>query len=838
MLIAQVPAAETARFWIDKLGAPERAGRSFGHQTFDRGKEIYQRGLVERLSFHERTLHGTVKRNRDRVSPSWTFTPAGYLRLECQCPKRAYCEHQIALYLAAHEFFHRLKLAKSPRPTAQVVPTTLKLELSYRRNLIRIYAELASQAGLAWPVSRGEPRAQKGVVCKTQKMQEIFALLIQSCEATADPGWFELRMGGYTSARFLFEVLPSLRRCAELTMDAKVKALASGKSELRVDLKLEPTVSKDLRPAEFAMTWDFAVGDRPLSRRDARRLQKFYGYVFETGDGRPVFLEPGRVHRLLTGLARLKLRQPGGKARKFPIYRLPEAVELDPERRAQLAGTLKQAYDWITNPTTRPHPPVPHALAGALRSYQLEGVRFLNYIAELRAGGILADEMGLGKTVQTLALLETERARSGRKTSLVVCPTSVGGVWIEEVRRFTPELKAVLVRSSAELEQIELEEYDIVILSYALVRRNGLKRGFRAVILDEAQNIKNPRSQTAAAVKSLRADFRLALTGTPVENSSDDLWSIADFLMPGLLGSLAEFRRDAEARSAGGETGSDRRDGVSRLQPFLLRRLKDEVATDLPVKTEQAIECRLTREQARLYNEVVHGMRQELGRRIDEEGWEKCMIHVIVALTRLRQICCHPALWSHLFEDLPSGKFEACLELVESLLSGGHKVVIFSQFVQCLNLLGRRLQQRGVSYAQLDGRTRNRAELVRNFQTSSDPLVFLMSLKAGGTGLTLTAAPYAILFDPWWNPAVERQAVDRVHRIGQTRSVTAYRLIAEGTIEQRVEALKRQKSRIAEALLNSSGSFVNALRMEDIAFLFADVSTPVDEGLSAIRRAN
>ncbi|HUG43384.1 MAG TPA: DEAD/DEAH box helicase [Acidobacteriota bacterium] len=838
-MIAQVPTQETVRFWIEKLGSPESVGRSFGSQVFSHGKTIYERGLVEQLSFHEQTLHGRVRGSRGRLSTSWTVTPAGYLRLECQCRKGAYCEHQIALYLAAYGFFSQLKLDKKPVRPARVVPTVPALQLSYHGKLIRIYAELASRKQkLRWPICRGEPRAQRGFVCDPRRMQEIFTQLSRSCETSSDPGWFELRLGVYSSVVFLFEVLPELAKRADVTMDAKVKALVSGKAMLRVDLNLKPAGSTAPRPSEFALTWNYAAGDRPLSGKDARRLREFYGYVFDAEDGRPVYLEPGRVHRLRTALSRLKVRQPGGKARRFPIYRLPEVMELAPEQTGQLAASLKQIFVWITDPDARPQPGIPPRLSGVLRPYQEVGVRFLNFIAELRAGGILADEMGLGKTVQALTLLEIERVRSGRKTSLVVCPTSVGGVWIEEAHRFTPDLKAVFVRSSAELQEIELADYDLVILSYALVRRNRLNRRFRAVILDEAQNIKNPRSQTAASVKALQADFRLALTGTPVENSSDDLWSIVDFLMPGLLGSLSEFRRDAAERAASGADGRSQSNSVSRLQPFLLRRMKQEVAADLPEKTEQVIECRLTQKQARLYNEVVYGLRQELSRRIDREGWDKCMIHVIVAMTRLRQICCHPALWSPKFGDLESGKFEACLELVDSLLSGGHKVVIFSQFVECLKLLGGSLQRLGIPYLQLDGQTRNRAELVKQFQTSPEPPVFLMSLKAGGTGLTLTAAGYVILFDPWWNPAVERQAIDRVHRIGQTRQVTAYRLIAEGTIEQRVEVLKKQKSRIAESLLNSSGSFVNSLKMEDIEFLFSDVSTPVDERLESLGQVN
>ena len=434
-------------------------------------------------------------------------------------------------------------------------------------------------------------------------------------------------------------------------------------------------------------------------------------------------------------------------------------------------------------------------------------------------------------TLQVIAQLLHRKQVDGAAPALVIAPTSVTHTWENEIARFAPELSTLRLQSGAEraTRYASLEDYDVIITSYALARLDAehLERfNFRTLILDEAQNAKNPSSQIAKVVRNLRADHRLALTGTPVENSLRDLWSIFAFVEPGLLGSEASFRRRFENPIAEGDevAASQLR---SRLEPFVLRRTKEDVARELPARTEQVLDCDLSPLQRRLYRGIAEAARRDVIAHIDgENGIEGATVHVLAALTRLRQVCAHPGLILPEYIDEPeaSGKFDAFMETVEEVLSGGHKVLVFSAFASMLKIMRSAMQKREIVYGYLDGSTkdRDRQAEVERFMSPDGPPVFLCSLKAGGVGLTLTAADYVILYDPWWNPAVERQAIDRTHRIGQTRPVTAYRMVTAGSVEEKIRSLAERKSALSRSVIKADSAIAKSLTKDDLEFLFAD----------------
>ncbi|HVV70236.1 MAG TPA: SNF2-related protein, partial [Verrucomicrobiae bacterium] len=479
-------------------------------------------------------------------------------------------------------------------------------------------------------------------------------------------------------------------------------------------------------------------------------------------------------------------------------------------------------------------------LESVLRPYQKQGVAWLAFLRDSGFGGILADEMGLGKTLQTLAFLASRpRPSLGPQASptgelsalsrphLVVCPTSLVANWLAETARFTPELKVLALHGPerhAHFEQIPA--HDLIITSYALMRRDAERyRGleFDTVILDEAQHIKNRETQNAQAVKAVAAKHRFVLTGTPIENSVLDLWSIFDFLMPGYLGNAKDFRERYELPITREKNPEAQERLARRLRPFMLRRLKQEVAPDLPAKLEQVSYCELTPEQRAVYQQFIEASRKEILEAVGAQGMAKSRMVVLTALLRLRQVCCDLRLLN--LEGLKpaetSGKLEMFGELLEEVIDGGHRVLVFSQFVGMLNLIKERLSAEGIDYCYLDGSTPDRGAVVQAFQSSETIPVFLISLKAGGVGLNLTAADTVIHFDPWWNPAVEDQATDRAHRIGQTRLVTSYKLITRDTVEEKILTLQSRKREIIRAAMGGEEEFAASLSWEEIQELLA-----------------
>jgi superfamily II DNA or RNA helicase len=467
-------------------------------------------------------------------------------------------------------------------------------------------------------------------------------------------------------------------------------------------------------------------------------------------------------------------------------------------------------------------------LDDVLRPYQKQGVAWMRFLRENRFGGILADEMGLGKTLQTLAFLNSCRAEGKlAKPALIVCPTSLVFNWVAEAQKFTPELR-VLALQGAERHALfpRISKSDLVVTSYALIRRDAERYRdleFDTLVLDEAQHIKNRQTQNAAAVKAVRTKHRLVLTDTPMENSVLDLWSIFDFLMPGYLGGAQEFRdRYEQPITRNKDLAVQARLG-RRLRPFILRRLKREVARDLPAKLEQVSFCELTEDQEQVYQQVLAVSRKEVLAAVGAQGLAKSRMIVLNALLRLRQICCDLRLLKldeGNFTDASSGKLELFGELLEQAIDGRHRILVFSQFVSMLALLKSKLDADKIDFCYLDGSTTNRGAVVERFQASANIPVFLISLKAGGVGLNLTGADTVIHFDPWWNPAVEDQATDRAHRIGQTRVVTSYKLITRGTVEEKILALQQRKRAVIKATLGGEESVVENLTWEEIQSLF------------------
>ena len=468
---------------------------------------------------------------------------------------------------------------------------------------------------------------------------------------------------------------------------------------------------------------------------------------------------------------------------------------------------------------------LPPALDGLLRPYQREGINWLRFLEQNRFCGILADEMGLGKTLQALAWLQLPRLHDGAgKPALIVCPTSLVENWAEEARKFTPNLRVLTIQGGDRHQHLaEIPRNDLVVTSYALLRRDIEHYhtvAFSTVVLDEAQHIKNKSTQNSLAAKRLKAGHRLVLTGTPIENSVADLWSIMDFLMPGYLGPYDNFRAHYELPiSAGGpESEAPQAKLRRKLNPFLLRRLKKDVAKDLPDRIERMASCTLSPDQQAVYKQLLEASQRKLFDLVAEQGFQKSRMEILKTLLRLRQVCCHIDLLKlpDLQPKYPSAKLDLFFELLDEACDGGHRVLVFSQFVSMLTILRAELEKRGTPYCYLDGATAERMKEVHRFNRDRSIPVFLISLKAGGSGLNLTGADMVIHFDPWWNPAVEDQATDRAHRIGQKRTVYSVKLITKGTVEEKVLELQRRKKMVIDATLLSDEQVMGKLTWDDV----------------------
>lgn len=465
----------------------------------------------------------------------------------------------------------------------------------------------------------------------------------------------------------------------------------------------------------------------------------------------------------------------------------------------------------------------PQRFTGRLRPYQQAGYNWFHFLQKYRFGGCLADDMGLGKTIQTLALLqkqkETTAMEVGPSTSLIVMPTSLVYNWENEAAKFAPELRILVHTGIGRGKDPALfGQYDLIITTYGIARIDVELLSsfyFNYVILDESQLIKNPSSKSFKAVKGLKAKHRLVLSGTPVENSVADLWAQMAFLNPGLLGSYRYFQQEFVQPIEKKKDDEKARRLQAMIKPFVLRRTKNQVATELPPKSEQVFYCTMGEEQAEYYERVKSEYRNAILENLGDERAKPPQIALLQGLTKLRQLANHPAMIDIAFEG-ESGKFESAIHTLETVLQRGNKVLVFSQFVKQLVLFKQYFDKHGIGYAYLDGATKNRDEVVRQFRENKDTRLFLISIKAGGVGLNLVEADYVFILDPWWNPAVEQQAIDRTHRIGQTRNVFIYKFITKDTVEEKILALQNRKKTIADTLITTEESFIKSLSREDI----------------------
>jgi SNF2 family DNA or RNA helicase len=475
---------------------------------------------------------------------------------------------------------------------------------------------------------------------------------------------------------------------------------------------------------------------------------------------------------------------------------------------------------------------IPENLKDIMRPYQKFGFKWFKTLARCGFGGILADEMGLGKTLQTIAFIKSEvdENKGNKMPSLVVCPTSLVYNWQDEINKFQQDLKCVIVSGSKEEREKNIKsikEADVVITSYALIRRDieeyeNIK--FRYCFLDEAQNIKNPQSLNAQRVKSIKAKGYFALTGTPIENSLKELWSIFDFIMPGYLLNSRKFSQKYELPIVKNKDKNVLNELNMHIKPFILRRLKKDVITELPPKIEHNIIVDMTEEQKKIYASFVQQAKEDMDREIEANGFNKSKIKILSMLTRLRQICCDPSTFIENYTG-DNGKMEAILDIVENNINQGHKMLLFSQFTSVLKNIAKRFNENNIKYLYLDGSTKAdvRRNLVKEFN-EGDSSIFLISLKAGGTGLNLTGADIVIHFDPWWNPAVEQQASDRAHRIGQKKTVEVIRLIAKGSIEEKIYKIQEKKKEIIKNVVDSNAGeeiLLSNMDEKDIKELFA-----------------
>lgn len=498
--------------------------------------------------------------------------------------------------------------------------------------------------------------------------------------------------------------------------------------------------------------------------------------------------------------------------------------------------------------------PLPKGLKGTLRDYQIAGYNWIYFLKEYGFGGCLADDMGLGKTVQTLAMLQNEKETNHEtiepelpeakpvvaqlsifeqakpktkvvsnpiKTSLLVVPTSLIYNWINEAKKFTPNLKVFIHTGQSRLKENEhFEKYDLILSTYGTVRNDEelfINFRFHYIILDESQNIKNPHSQVSKTLRNLNADNRLVLTGTPVENSIRDLWSQISFVNPGLLGGLKFFEDTYVTPIERDHDEAKLAELKTLIKPFILRRTKQQVAKELPEKTEQVLYCDMTPEQETVYEELKSQFRNQVLETIEEVGINKARFNIIAGLTKLRQLANHPYLVDKNYEG-SSGKFIELLNRTRTAIESGHKILIYSQFVQQLQIIKQAFDKEGLDYCYFDGSysSKERQKQVKLFQETPEIPIFLVSLKAGGVGLTLTAADYVFIIDPWWNPSVERQAIDRTHRIGQTKNIFSYKFITRNSVEEKILNLQNKKLNLASELVLAEESFYKTLDVNDI----------------------
>ncbi|VGO12060.1 hypothetical protein PDESU_00610 [Pontiella desulfatans] len=630
---------------------------------------------------------------------------------------------------------------------------------------------------------------------------------------------------------FLGTGVPQVRRFGwRVELEGRVKPFAEKADYVMPIVHVDESEGGDY----FDVSYEYDIGTGSISERDIQRaLMK--GDSFIERNGRTILLDGDAIlqAREVFEDCAVGTGDKPGSFRMSGIYgsyvqsSLGALEGIGIEATPNWMERAKQQNEQESVEDVQLHP----QMKATLRSYQQEGVNWLRFLENRGFCGILADEMGLGKTLQTLAWIQLGRTDEDHqgKPALIICPTSLVENWREEAAKFTPNLKVLTLHGTDRHRKWKkVEKVDLVITSYALMRRDidkHLEYVYSIAILDEAQHIKNRATQNALAAKKIKADHRLVLTGTPIENGVTDLWSIMDYLMPGYLGHHKDFREYYELPILNGGADGDHAQFKLRrkLHPFLLRRLKKHVAKDLPAKIERIAPCKLTQDQHKVYKSLLEESKAKINEMVEKEGFNKSRMEILKTLLRLRQTCNHIDLLKleGVKSKHPSAKMELFFELMNEALDSKHRVLVFSQFTSMLAILKKEMDERGIKYCYLDGSTKDRQEVVRRFNKDHSIPIFLMSLKAGGTGLNLTGADMVIHFDPWWNPAVEDQATDRAHRIGQKRTVYSVKLITKGTVEEKVVAMQQRKKMVIDATLTTDEQVMQKLTWEDVQELLS-----------------
>ena len=598
-------------------------------------------------------------------------------------------------------------------------------------------------------------------------------------------GWNELKNYKVRTAAPKIQVQVSSQiDWFDLNLEIDIEGILLSIKELKKSLKAK---------SRFVKLQDGSYGR--LSDEWVSRFEKLFHYAGQKEDG----FQAKRIHVTLID----------------QLFAEAESFQADADYERMLKRLSR--FDSIQKQT------LPASLFKTLRPYQEAGVDWLYFLQEFGFGGCLADDMGLGKTLQALAVLLKDKQAGEPGPSLIVCPTSVVFNWQKEIGKFTPELTVYVHTGNNRSKDLDmLREFNVVLTSYGILLRDVeflKKLHFHYIIMDESQKIKNPASQSAKAARILNGNHKLALTGTPVENNTKELWSQFAFLNPGFLGSLLHFKHNftTPIEKHGEQQTADMLQSI--VFPFILRRTKEHVAKELPPKMEQTYFCDMSPAQQKVYNHWRDFYRGMLLNKIDEQGFDKTRMNILEGLVKLRQIACHPGLVDA-GSQAESGKMETLKEFIDEITSEGHKILIFSQFVKMLKIIREFCDAEQFKYAYLDGRTRNREACVEEFQTDDSIKLFLISLKAGGTGLNLTAADYVIHVDPWWNPAVEAQATDRAHRIGQDKKVIVYKLISRDTVEEKMLELQERKRVLVKNLIGTDEGLMKNLTREDVEILF------------------
>ena len=697
-----------------------------------------------------------------------------------------------------------------------LVDVRVSLRALYGEIEVEVRADGMSPPVIILPPEEGQKRAKcirMDIAAQQDAVQKLLGLGLRPDES----GEFFVAQGD-RALQFWAEGVGSLPE----TWDLYVPEEFVGVQVRNHPVEMSARVSSGIDWLNVKISWHSeGVGvDRAELERCLREGQKFV----RLSDNSYAPLNATRVQAMID--REVELLAAAGKSGRLPLSQAGRVQELlDQADTAVVAANTKDLFKKLYSIDDIKKVKKPRALRATLRPYQEQGLSWLRFVHELGSGGVLADDMGLGKTIQALALFLSLKQDKEDVRALIVAPTSVVTNWIREIERFSPSLTTALWHGAGRKDQTsELTSANVIVTSYALLRRDIdllKKLKLTYVILDEAQNIKNPLSATAAAARELRADRRLALTGTPIENRLSEIWSIFEFVSPRLLGPLQKF----EERFARPIDQGDSKQAArlrATIHPFILRRTKMEVAKDLPPKIESDKFIDLTPDQKAIYLQVLREVRATVLGEVERVGVAKSQLHILAGLTKLRQAACDPRLLGlpRAFSHEDSGKLTALRELVEECESGGHKVLIFSQFVSMLKLMREALDEDKIRYEYLDGSTVDRPVRIDRFQTDPTLTAFLISLKAGGSGLNLTAADTVVHFDPWWNPAVEDQASDRAHRIGQNKVVTVYRLVAASTIEERILELKQKKRDLVAAVLSEDTGGAKKLTREDLDDLF------------------